>query len=200
MAPGSTECHSAHLWAMPVFRMHDLSFHDASPSNAAAGVLQIRPMSECAQMLCLAYGRSAAPAPSAREVAYSVSLILPCPAAGLDCCCQIDRPPFCHPDSNGCLKASCHPSRLYQHVLLLQVNRKSDIYVFCCSAAHDVVAKDKWIAFVSTTVETANPEAELLPGGQGCTSAGMQPPLRVELRTASRRTAPQAAPVTGTTF
>ena len=64
-----------------------------------------------------------------------------------------------------------HSSLLFQLVLLLQVNRKSDIYVFCCSAAHDVVAKDKWIAFVSTTVETANPEAELLPGRQGCTTA-----------------------------
>ncbi len=46
----------------------------------------------------------------------------------------------------------------------LQVNRKKDIYVFCCSYSHNVVAKDKWIAFVSTTVETNNPEAELQMG------------------------------------
>lgn len=45
-----------------------------------------------------------------------------------------------------------------------QVNRRSDIYVFCCSHAHNVVPKDKWLAFVSTTVETSNPEAELAPG------------------------------------
>mmetsp|Transcript_17633 Transcript_17633/g.49296 ORF Transcript_17633/g.49296 Transcript_17633/m.49296 type:complete len:443 (-) Transcript_17633:268-1596(-) len=45
-----------------------------------------------------------------------------------------------------------------------QLNRKHDIYVFCCSYSHNVVAKGKWIAFVSTTVETANPEAELAPG------------------------------------
>jgi Rab GDP dissociation inhibitor len=45
-----------------------------------------------------------------------------------------------------------------------QVNRKSDIYVFCCSYSHQCAAKDKWIAFVSTTVETADPERELLPG------------------------------------
>ena len=47
---------------------------------------------------------------------------------------------------------------------LLQVNRRSDIYVFCCSYQHNVAAKDMWIAFVSTTVETSQPENELLPG------------------------------------
>ncbi|KAL0040014.1 hypothetical protein WJX79_002376 [Trebouxia sp. C0005] len=45
-----------------------------------------------------------------------------------------------------------------------QVNRRSDIYVFCCSYQHNVAAKDMWIAFVSTTVETSQPENELLPG------------------------------------
>mmetsp|Transcript_42011 Transcript_42011/g.108901 ORF Transcript_42011/g.108901 Transcript_42011/m.108901 type:complete len:443 (+) Transcript_42011:146-1474(+) len=45
-----------------------------------------------------------------------------------------------------------------------QLNRKHDVYVFCCSYSHNVVAKNKWIAFVSTTVETADPESELLPG------------------------------------
>jgi len=45
-----------------------------------------------------------------------------------------------------------------------QVGRRSDIYVFCCSASHNVAPKDKWIAFVSTTVETSNPPAELGPG------------------------------------
>lgn len=45
-----------------------------------------------------------------------------------------------------------------------QVGRRSDIYVFCCSYTHNVVPKDKWIAFVSTTVETNNPAAELGPG------------------------------------
>ncbi len=48
--------------------------------------------------------------------------------------------------------------------VVLQVNRRSDIYVFSCSASHNVVPKDKWLAFVSTTVETSNPEAELAPG------------------------------------
>jgi len=47
---------------------------------------------------------------------------------------------------------------------LLQVNRKSDIYVFGSSFSHNVVPKDKWLAFVSTTVETSKPEAELAPG------------------------------------
>ena len=50
-----------------------------------------------------------------------------------------------------------------------QTGRKSDIYVFCCSFAHNVCAKDKWLAFVSTTVETVDPERELAPGA---------PPLR----------------------
>uniref|UniRef100_A0A7S0WVJ5 Guanosine nucleotide diphosphate dissociation inhibitor n=1 Tax=Chlamydomonas leiostraca TaxID=1034604 RepID=A0A7S0WVJ5_9CHLO len=45
-----------------------------------------------------------------------------------------------------------------------QIGRRSDMYVFCCSFAHNVAANGKWLAFVSTTVETANPEAELAPG------------------------------------
>lgn len=45
-----------------------------------------------------------------------------------------------------------------------QIGRKSDMYVFCSSYAHNVAANGKWIASVSTTVETANPEAELAPG------------------------------------
>jgi len=45
-----------------------------------------------------------------------------------------------------------------------QTGRANDIYVFCCSAAHCVSPKGKWLAFVSTTVETASPEAELAPG------------------------------------
>lgn len=50
------------------------------------------------------------------------------------------------------------------HAVGRQVNRRSDIYVFCCSYSHSVAAKDKWIAFVSTTVETSSPEVELAPG------------------------------------
>jgi hypothetical protein len=38
------------------------------------------------------------------------------------------------------------------------------MYVFCCSYAHNVAANNKWLAFVSTTVETSSPEAELAPG------------------------------------
>lgn len=45
-----------------------------------------------------------------------------------------------------------------------QIGRRSDMYVFCSSYAHNVCANGKWLAFVSTTVETANPEAELAPG------------------------------------
>jgi len=45
-----------------------------------------------------------------------------------------------------------------------QVNRKSDIYVSCVSFAHNVAPKGRYIALVSTTVETAAPNAELKPG------------------------------------
>lgn len=45
-----------------------------------------------------------------------------------------------------------------------QVNRKSDIYVSLVSYTHQVSAKGWFIAMVSTTVETTNPEAEIKPG------------------------------------
>ncbi|XP_070557697.1 rab GDP dissociation inhibitor alpha-like [Ptychodera flava] len=45
-----------------------------------------------------------------------------------------------------------------------QVGRKSDIYVAAVSQAHQVCAKDFFLAFVSTTVETSDPESELKPG------------------------------------
>lgn len=45
-----------------------------------------------------------------------------------------------------------------------QVNRNSDIYVSMVSYTHQVASKNWFIAMVSTTVETANPEAEIKPG------------------------------------
>jgi len=42
-----------------------------------------------------------------------------------------------------------------------QVGRKNDIYVGLISHAHNVAAKGKYIAIVSTTVETQDPKAEL---------------------------------------
>ncbi|XVF01503.1 hypothetical protein REPUB_Repub04eG0094300 [Reevesia pubescens] len=45
-----------------------------------------------------------------------------------------------------------------------QLGRKSDMYLFCCSYAHNVAPKGKYIAFVSTEAETDNPEVELKPG------------------------------------
>lgn len=39
-----------------------------------------------------------------------------------------------------------------------------DIYVSCVSFAHNVSSKGHYLAMVSTTVETANPEEELKPG------------------------------------
>ena len=43
-----------------------------------------------------------------------------------------------------------------------QTGRKNDIYVFCCSSAHNVCAENKWLAFVSTTVETMDCHAETI--------------------------------------
>ncbi|CAO2813628.1 unnamed protein product [Amaranthus hypochondriacus] len=45
-----------------------------------------------------------------------------------------------------------------------QLGRKSDMYLFCCSYTHNVAAKGKYIAFVTTEAETDNPETELKPG------------------------------------
>lgn len=44
-------------------------------------------------------------------------------------------------------------------LLLLVHSSRSDMYVFCCSYAHNVTAAGKWLAFVQTNVETANPGA-----------------------------------------
>ncbi len=45
-----------------------------------------------------------------------------------------------------------------------QVKRKNDIYIASVSAAHNVCAKDYWVAIVSTIAETDNPEKECEPG------------------------------------
>lgn len=45
-----------------------------------------------------------------------------------------------------------------------QVGRKSDIYVAVLSNQNQVASKDYYLGFVSTTVETDNPENELKPG------------------------------------
>lgn len=44
-----------------------------------------------------------------------------------------------------------------------QLNRKSDIYVSLVSYTHQVAAKGWFVAMVSTTVETAQPEREIMP-------------------------------------
>jgi Rab GDP dissociation inhibitor len=47
-----------------------------------------------------------------------------------------------------------------------QVGRHFDIYISCVSNANMVAPKGWYVAMVSTTVETSNPEAEILPGLQ----------------------------------
>jgi len=49
-------------------------------------------------------------------------------------------------------------------ILFTQVKRKNDIYVCMVSFAHCVASAGKYIAIVSTTVETANPIQEIAPG------------------------------------
>uniref|UniRef100_A0A8C1R625 Rab GDP dissociation inhibitor n=1 Tax=Cyprinus carpio TaxID=7962 RepID=A0A8C1R625_CYPCA len=44
------------------------------------------------------------------------------------------------------------------------LNRKSDIYICLLSFAHNVAAEGKYMAVVSTMVETCNPEKEVAPG------------------------------------
>jgi len=45
-----------------------------------------------------------------------------------------------------------------------EAKRKYDIYISATSAAHNVAPKGKWIALVSTIVDSPNPEAELALG------------------------------------
>eukprot|EP00270_Netrium_digitus_P007015 TRINITY_DN202_c0_g1_i11.p1 TRINITY_DN202_c0_g1~~TRINITY_DN202_c0_g1_i11.p1 ORF type:complete len:447 (+),score=88.60 TRINITY_DN202_c0_g1_i11:149-1489(+) len=45
-----------------------------------------------------------------------------------------------------------------------QLNRKSDMYVFCCSYTHNIAPKGKYIAFISTEAEMEDPKVELKPG------------------------------------
>jgi Rab GDP dissociation inhibitor len=47
-----------------------------------------------------------------------------------------------------------------------EANRRNDIYVCMVSFAHCVAAKGKYIAIVSTTVETDDPQEEIEPGIQ----------------------------------
>lgn len=68
-----------------------------------------------------------------------------------------------------CLDTLLHTCLLTALLLLLHwlgwcVCLCADMYVFCCSYAHNVAANNKWLAFVSTTVETSTPELELAPG------------------------------------
>lgn len=45
-----------------------------------------------------------------------------------------------------------------------ELKRRSDMYVICTSYVHKVCPDGYYIALVSTTVETADPESEILPG------------------------------------
>ena len=70
-----------------------------------------------------------------------------------------------------CICLMDHPVPSTRHALSTQNiipqkqdGRKSDIYVSLVSYTHQVAAKGWFIAMVSTTVETDNPEAEIKPG------------------------------------
>merc|ERR1712038_1186253 len=44
-----------------------------------------------------------------------------------------------------------------------QLKRANDIYVMMVSWAHNIAAKDKYVAIISTVVETADPQKEIEP-------------------------------------
>jgi Rab GDP dissociation inhibitor len=44
-----------------------------------------------------------------------------------------------------------------------QLRRRHDLYVFCVSSVHQVCPEGKWVAVVSTEVETKDPHSELIP-------------------------------------
>ena len=52
---------------------------------------------------------------------------------------------------------------MFMHLCMLTCTH-TDIYISCVSFAHNVSSKNFYIAMVSTTVETRNPEEELEPG------------------------------------
>ena len=57
------------------------------------------------------------------------------------------------------IKKTCDDYPSYDNIRFYYL----DIYVCSVSAAHNVSAQNKWLAFISTTAETANHEAELQP-------------------------------------
>lgn len=60
--------------------------------------------------------------------------------------------------------AQQRPTHTYTEILEPSVFPDADIYVSVVSFTHQVASKDWFIAIVSTTVETANPELEVKPG------------------------------------
>lgn len=72
------------------------------------------------------------------------------------CVCILD-----HPVPNTNEAASC---QIIMPASQIQPPRKSDIYIMSVSATHKVAAQGRYIATVSTTVETDDPEGELFPG------------------------------------
>ncbi|KAL8223873.1 hypothetical protein R6Q57_019348 [Mikania cordata] len=61
------------------------------------------------------------------------------------------------PDTN-----ECHSAQVI--IPQKQLNRNSDMYLFCCSYSHNVAPQGKFISFVTTEAETDDPESELKPG------------------------------------
>ena len=55
-------------------------------------------------------------------------------------------------------------SHIYTHTRARSHTQNLDIYISCVSFAHNVCAKNFFLAMVSTTVETANPEQEISVG------------------------------------
>ena len=159
--------------------------HPADPAMPPApNCVQVRKTARVVRAMCVL----SHPIPSTND-SSSVQMILPqkqlnrrhgARAAALccRCCCCAGGVLECREQpGEACLNGYAAPSLVWSRSNTVSFSPPSlappsnsqltaDIYVFCCSTSHNVAPRDKWLAFVSTTVETSDPQSELAPGLQ----------------------------------
>jgi RAB protein geranylgeranyltransferase component A len=74
---------------------------------------------------------------------------------------QFQRLEMCQASKLSCLRSNSAESQVSKFIPLYLANL--DIYITMVSHSHAVCSKDLYIAIISATVETANPQAELEP-------------------------------------
>jgi RAB protein geranylgeranyltransferase component A len=74
---------------------------------------------------------------------------------------QFQRLEMCQVFKLSCLRSNSAESQVSKFIPLYLANL--DIYITMVSHSHAVCSKDLYIAIISATVETANPQAELEP-------------------------------------